>query len=132
MAKVTREQLLNSAFHDRNNYPYGFARSGDFSISESKALSQYGRLISALLSGELECSCEDDEGLLAVAKGEKEASTIAEKAWDKYQRRINRPKAGSIYGTTKSTAATPSRSSASAVSDEDELVSTETAVLDDE
>lgn len=102
MAKVTRDQLLNSIFSDAKNYPYGFARSGDFSITESKALSQYGRLIWALVNGAIEASCAEDEALLAAARGEKSPETSAERAWDKYQMRINRPRAGSIYGKTKS------------------------------
>jgi len=104
MAKVTRDQLLNSVFSDSKNYPYGFARSGDFAIAESKALSQYGRLIWALVNGKIEASCAEDEALLAVARGEKPPETAAERAWEKYQIRINRPKAGSIYGRTKSAA----------------------------
>ncbi len=129
MAKVTREQLLNYAFQDPRNYPYGFARSGDFSISESKALSQYGGLISALLDGELTCSCEEDESLLAAARGEKEPSSVAEKAWDKYQRRINRPKAGSIYGTNKNNSANdaPRRRTET----EDDVVESESIALDE-
>ena len=50
MAKLTRDDLLAKTFVDPANYPYGFSRSGDFSINEAKALQQYGSLISALLS----------------------------------------------------------------------------------
>lgn len=132
MAKVTREQLLNSAFNDPKNYPYGFARSGDFSISESKALTEFGRLISALVTGELSCSCEEDESLLAVAREEKEPETTAERAWIKYCRRINRPKAGSIYGHSKP----PSGDDGSADSsdtdiDDTDIMSDEDVVLDE-
>ncbi|KXI28367.1 DUF413 domain-containing protein [Paraglaciecola hydrolytica] len=99
MAKLTRESLVTRVFSDPKNYPYGFSRSGDFSISESKALSQYGCLIAALADGQLEPTTEEDKSYLASLHGEKPPGTVAEKAWLKYQKRINRPKMGSIYGS---------------------------------
>ncbi len=105
MAKPTREDLLSRQFMDPKNYPYGFSRSGDFSINEAKALAAYGNLISALLSGSIGSTCAEDEQLIAVAKGERQPSTAAEKAWLKYQARIHRSKTGSIYGKSKSTSA---------------------------
>lgn len=99
MAKLTKESLLKRAYLDPKNYPYGFSRSGDFSIAESQALSRYGCLIAALVEGSVEPQDEEDHDLLAAARGEKEPTSIAEKAWYKYQKRINRPKLGSIYGS---------------------------------
>lgn len=101
MAALTRDTLLRKPFNDFRNYPYGFARSGDFSIRESDALLHYGCLISALLAGELQPTTDEDRSLLAVAKGESAATTPVEKAWVKYQARINRPKVGSMYGRSK-------------------------------
>jgi uncharacterized protein YifE (UPF0438 family) len=98
MAKLTRESLVKRIFSDAKNYPYGFSRSGDFTISESKALSQYGCLIAALVDGQIEPTSTDDDALLAAAFGNKEPETAAEKAWVKYQKRINRPKLGNVYG----------------------------------
>ena len=98
MATVTRESLIKRIFSDPKNYPYGFSRSGDFSINESKALAQFGCLISALVDGQIEPESEEDHGYLQAAFGKKEASSPAEKAWVKYQSRINRPKLASIYG----------------------------------
>ncbi|MGO4891879.1 DUF413 domain-containing protein [Flavobacterium sp. W21_SRS_FM6] len=99
MTKLTRETLLTRAFSDAKNYPYGFSRSGDFSISESKALSQYGCLIAALADGQIAPSTAEDEAFVAAIHGQKAPETLAEKAWVKYQKRINRPKMGSIYGS---------------------------------
>lgn len=98
MANVTRDAFIKRIFTDPKNYPYGFSRSGDFSINESKALSQYGSLIAALVDGKIDPETDDDHGYLEAAFGKKEPETIAERAWVKYQRRINRPKLGSIYG----------------------------------
>lgn len=101
MAALTRDTLLRKPFNDFRYYPYGFARSGDFSIRESDGLLHYGCLISALLAGELAPQTDEDKHLLAVARGEQAAVTPVEKAWAKYQARINRPKVGSMYGRSK-------------------------------
>lgn len=99
MAKLTRESLITRVFSDPKNYPYGFSRSGDFSISESKALSQYGCLIAALVEGKIEPGNAEDQGLLKAAFGTKEPESLSEKAWVKYKKRINRPKPANIYGS---------------------------------
>lgn len=98
MAKLTRDSLVKRLFSDTKNYPYGFSRSGDFSINESKALAQNGSLVAALVDGQIPPETSEDHDLLAAAFGNKEPESITEKAWVKYQKRINRPKLGSIYG----------------------------------
>lgn len=103
MATMNRDQIIMKAFNDFKNYPYGFARSGDFSIRESELLAKHGSLIAALMSGELEPESAEEQSLLAVARGEKAADTAVEKAWSKYQARINRPKVGSMYGRSRYT-----------------------------
>ncbi|MBC3767041.1 DUF413 domain-containing protein [Neptunicella marina] len=102
MARQTRESLLKQIFTDYKHYPYGFSRAGDYSIKEAQALSKYGTLIGALLDGVVEPSNKEDANLLAVALGEREPSTPAEKAWVKYQRIIGKPKPASIYGSKPS------------------------------
>lgn len=99
MAKLTRESLVKRVFSDPKNYPYGFSRSGDFSINESKALSEIGCLVAALMDGKLTPETDQDHALMAAAFGKKEPETAGEKAWLKYQKRINRPKLVSFYGT---------------------------------
>ncbi len=103
MSSLTKETLLKRQFSDPKNYPYGFSRSGDFSISESKALNEYGCLIAALVDQQISPSDAEDEQYLSSALGKVEPQSPAERAWLKYQSRINRPKAGSIYGTRKAT-----------------------------
>ncbi len=101
MSNINRDSLLKRVFTDTKNYPYGFSRSGDFSISESKALSEYGSLIAALVDGHIKAESDDDLNYLAAAHGEIEPQNVVQRAWVKYQKRINRPKTGSIYGTRK-------------------------------
>ncbi|MFT7258472.1 MAG: hypothetical protein ACI9MS_000319 [Glaciecola sp.] len=98
---MNSESLLKRMFSDPKHYPYGFSRSGDFSIAESKALSQYGCLISALVDGHLLPSNSEEIGFIDSALGRKQPDTNAERAWLKYQNRINRPKYASIHGTKK-------------------------------
>jgi uncharacterized protein YifE (UPF0438 family) len=120
MTNFTRESLLKRPFNDFRNYPYGFSRSGDFSIRESDALTQYGVLISALLSGEYTPQNEEDEALLAAARGEQAPVSLVEKTWAKYQARIHRPKVASMYGKGKF--ADESLGSGSAEDSEDDLI----------
>lgn len=99
--KLSKESYLKRVFNDPKNYPYGFSRSGDFSIAESKALSSYGCYIAALADGHLMAENDEDSAFLAVIHGKQEPTDTAQRAWLKYQKRINRPKTGSIYGTKK-------------------------------
>ncbi|WP_414829564.1 DUF413 domain-containing protein [Alteromonas sp. H39] len=101
MSKLTREILATRLFSDPKHYPYGFGRSGDFSISESKILQQRGSLIAALVDGKISPENEEEHGYLEAAFGHREPVTPAEKAWVKYQQRIHRPRAASIYGSKK-------------------------------
>lgn len=101
MATADRNAFLSRIFNDPKHYPYGFARSGDFSISESQALSHFGALFHALASGNLAPSTDLDQDFLNVIAGEQPAQSVAEKAWMKYQTRIHRQRQGSIYGFNK-------------------------------
>lgn len=101
MATVDRNAFLSRIFNDPKHYPYGFARSGDFSISESQALSHFGALFYALASGQLAPTTDLDHDFLNVINGAQPAQSIAEKAWLKYQTRIGRARQGSIYGSKK-------------------------------
>ena len=120
MTNLTRESLLKRPFNDFRNYPYGFSRSGDFSIRESDALTQYGVLISALLSGDYTPQNQEDDALLAAARGEQAPVSLVEKAWAKYQARIHRPKVASMYGKGKF--ADESFGAGSAEDSEDDLI----------
>jgi uncharacterized protein YifE (UPF0438 family) len=77
MSKLTRDSLMKRIFSDAKNYPYGFSRSGDFSINESKALSQHGCLIAGLVDGQIDAQTADDHSLLAAAYGSKAPETLA-------------------------------------------------------
>ncbi|MDO6477867.1 DUF413 domain-containing protein [Alteromonas sp. 1_MG-2023] len=101
MTNSTRDSLIKRPFMDKKHYPYGFARSGDFSIKEAKILAENGSVIAALVDGKLTPETDQDMRFIAVAHGETEPASPEEKVWLKYQKRINRPKAASIYGSKK-------------------------------
>jgi len=115
---VTKESLLKQVFSDPKNYPYGFSRSGDFSISESKALMAYGCYIAALVDGHIAPDTDEDVAYIEAAHGKIEPRTTEQRAWLKYQKRINRPKAGSIYGTKKTSSDSPSDDLVSDIDDD--------------
>jgi uncharacterized protein YifE (UPF0438 family) len=102
MTTLTRQQVISRPFSDSKHYPYGFARSGDFSITESKLLQSYGSLFAALVDGKISPENEEEQTYLESALGHRAPSTPQEKTWLKYQARINRPKAASIYGSKRS------------------------------
>jgi uncharacterized protein YifE (UPF0438 family) len=104
MSVITKEQVTKKPFADKRNYPYGFARSGDFSINEAKLLQAHGSLFAALVDGKITPETDDEQQYLESALGHREPATPQEKAWLKYQARINRPKTASIYGSKRAAA----------------------------
>ena len=101
MSVITKEQVARKPFIDKKNYPYGFARSGDFSINESKLLQAHGSLFAALVDGKITPENDEEQAYLESALGHRDPATPQEKAWLKYQARINRPKTASIYGSKR-------------------------------
>ena len=101
MSVITKEQVARKPFIDKKNYQYGFARSGDFSINESKLLQAHGSLFAALVDGKITPENDEEQAYLESALGHRDPATPQEKAWLKYQARINRPKTASIYGSKR-------------------------------
>ena len=79
-------------FFDDKNYPRGFARHGDYTIKEAQILEQYGQAFRALDLAEREPQTEEEIAFVAVCRGEREAQTPFEKAWQKYRNCINASK----------------------------------------
>ncbi|MDE1464568.1 DUF413 domain-containing protein [Spartinivicinus poritis] len=74
----------NAAWFDDVNYFHGFHRCGDFSVSEADFLSYYGRSLNQLSTGIREPQTEQEQALLDVLNGHKQAETFYEKTWLKY------------------------------------------------
>jgi uncharacterized protein YifE (UPF0438 family) len=122
MSNLTRDQLVRKPFNDYKNYPYGFTRSGDFSIKEAGLLEKHGSLFLALTNGDISPANDDDKKFLEIINDVGDTDNDAFKIWVKYLKKINRQKVVSIYGGRKSDA------------DEDDLApaSTSEVELDDD
>jgi hypothetical protein len=90
VAMQSREFYLRKRFYDDRHFPYGFSRSGDFTVSEVAELEKFGNLFKALVDGQVSDPTEEDQHFLQVMQGETPASTLAEKAWLKYLKCCNR------------------------------------------
>jgi len=79
-----REDFLTRRFYDDSRFPYGFSRSGDFTIAEAEALERCGSLYQAVTEGRVSNPNDDDIRITQVITGEVEASSVEERAWFKY------------------------------------------------
>ncbi|PPI86366.1 DUF413 domain-containing protein [Candidatus Pantoea edessiphila] len=79
-------------FFDNKNYPYGFARHGDFTIKEARLLELYGFSFNELSLSKREPINEEERLFIEVCKGLREPKTEAEHVWLKYITFIKRPK----------------------------------------
>jgi uncharacterized protein YifE (UPF0438 family) len=73
------------AFADMKRFPYGFRKSGDFSITEATILSTFGHTLQALEQGQLEPNSSEENHFVSVAKGFASPQTAVERAWNKYR-----------------------------------------------
>lgn len=71
-------------FYDAINFPHGFRRSGEFTMTESDILSRCGYTIKQLINKNIEPENEAHQRILLVTEGEIEAVSNVEKAWSKY------------------------------------------------
>lgn len=76
-------------FWDDRRFPYGFARSGDFTIAQATLLETHGNAYAALASGERQPKSELEKDFVAFCQGSKPAESVHEKTWKRYQDRIN-------------------------------------------
>ncbi len=95
MSKEIRSSF-NKSFQDFKHYPYGFSRSGDFSIKETQLLESNGVWLAALADGRITPESEEETRLLQVIGGVLPPDSALEKVWMKYQKRINRPHVGAL------------------------------------
>lgn len=82
----------NRAFSDVKRFPYGFKKSGDFSIEEASILTTYGVTLTALEQGQLQPESEDEKHFVDVVQQQCEPVNKIEKTWLKYMRLSRCPK----------------------------------------
>jgi uncharacterized protein len=79
-------------FYDDKNYPRGFNRSGDFTLSEGRILETYGIALQELMSGTKTPINDEEKQFILVCEGKAEATSQVERAWKKYQNKVLSPK----------------------------------------
>jgi len=72
-------------YYDRKNFPWGFSKSGDFTIAQAKILEIYGKQLLALEQKEISPKTREEKQFVAVCNGEKAASSSLEIVWEKYR-----------------------------------------------
>lgn len=78
----------------RDVFPYGLARSGEFTIEQAKLLEAHGFAYLALADGSATPINSEEEAFVAFCKGDKEADNKHEKAWRRYVDRVQKVNKG--------------------------------------
>ncbi|WP_070968983.1 DUF413 domain-containing protein [Vibrio sonorensis] len=71
-------------FYDNTKFPRGFAKSGDFTLSEEEILIFYGDTMVALENGEIHAENSEEKHFLKVLDNPGKAKTKLERTWLKY------------------------------------------------
>ncbi len=77
-------------FVDRAHFPYGFARSGDFTKKQTALIEAHGQAYKALDSGEREAVTDEEREFVRFCRHEKAAETDHEKVWQLYRRHLGK------------------------------------------
>jgi uncharacterized protein YifE (UPF0438 family) len=77
-------------FRDPKNFPYGFARSGEFTREQAQLIEIYGHAYIELASGAREPACEQEQAFMEFCNGNKDAESLHERTWKRYQDKVNR------------------------------------------
>lgn len=75
-------------FEDKCHFPYGFLKSGDFTIEQARILELKGHAYAELASGKRMPKGETEREFVAFCQGKKEAQTIHERVWQRYQSKV--------------------------------------------
>lgn len=75
-------------FEDKVHFPYGFSKSGEFTIEQARILELKGMAYAELASGLRKPKGETEREFVAFCQGKKEAQTIHEKVWQRYQNKL--------------------------------------------
>mgnify|MGYP002637798151 CR=1 FL=1 len=123
----TREYYLKKRFYDNKKFPYGFSRSGDFSIAEAQCLEKYGALYKALIENQVIDPSKSDLKLIKACQGPVKTMSFEEETWLKY---LNYQTRSQVWITPNAKAANSDKSSSS---DElDDIEDLDHAMIDDD
>lgn len=79
------------AFYATQHYPYGLAKSGEYTYEQVTLLERHGWAYQTLCSGEREPVGEEEEAFVLACRGEKQAITQHEKVWLKFYEKTSSP-----------------------------------------
>lgn len=82
--------VANKRFFDDTHFPYGFRRSGDFTLKQAELLEACGHKMLALEQGIDQPESDDEQHFLRVCRGECPAETLEEKTWVIYREALIR------------------------------------------
>jgi len=80
--------LTEKRFEDKLNFPYGFYKSGDFTIEQAQLLELNGTAYAELASGMRQPEGKTEKEFVAFCQGKKAAQTIHERIWKRYRAKI--------------------------------------------
>lgn len=80
----SRDHYLAKRYYDDIRFPYGFSKSGNFTISEAECLESKGAYFRALQEGKISELNQEDKRIISVFNGKTEAKTFEERTWLKY------------------------------------------------
>ena len=92
---------LFGIYTDTKNFPWGFSKSGDFTIAEAEILTKYGKTLLALENKERAPTSQEQKQFVAVCEGKKAASSSVELAWAKYRSLTEKKGVVSAFGILK-------------------------------
>lgn len=88
----------NSKFYSDKHFPYGFARSGQFTCEQADLLERHGKAYEALQNGNREPVNQEETRFIAVCRGESDPVSEHEKVWMLYCHKTARRPAISPFG----------------------------------
>ncbi len=88
----------NSKFYSDKHFPYGIARSGEFTCEQADLLERHGKAYEALHMGIQEPENEEEARFVAVCRGEAEPMSDHENVWMRYCQKIKKRPSVSPFG----------------------------------
>lgn len=75
-------------FEDKVHFPYGFLKRGEFTIEQARVLELKGIAYQELATGLRKPKGETEREFVAFCSGKKQAETIHERVWQRYQSKV--------------------------------------------
>ncbi|MCC2606512.1 DUF413 domain-containing protein [Planctobacterium marinum] len=93
--------VVAEPFRDQVNFPYGFGKSGDFSINEARLLASLGSRLSKLEQGIVEPQNQVEEAFVEMCLSFREPTTNVERLWRKYLRLTTTRRFHTLHGCSR-------------------------------